>query len=469
MTEAFRPDDYQALVIECNDFNQNRYVGRYTLRGVDAEDIGFSETVDFGTSLGEGEPDPRLLRLLALTCSLSYFKAAAPPMIEISFPAADFEQAYLREVLRGGLGEFAYRNNLARALTPDITAPALDGAGRPATSDSGAGRPATSDSGSVDFGAGQDDWGTGRQPLVPVGGGKDSVVTIEALRSHGFNPTLFSVNKFEPIDRCVEVSGLASLRVTRTIDPALITANAGGAYNGHIPVTAINSVLALIVADANGLGPVVMSNERSSNVGNVDWLGMDINHQWSKSIVYESLLRTTLAGYGLNPDRYFSLLRGLSESEIADRFRLSPQYFRAFVSCNRPFALDPARRHATWCGVCPKCEFVFLLLAPRLGRAQTEAIFGRNLFATLDNVDGIDEIVGLTAHKPFECVGEYYEAAESLVAVLDLDEWRGLPAVERWRACRSEIEAVAMTKPAPDVRNFVPPAYREALSADATA
>ncbi len=139
-----------------------------------------------------------------------------------------------------------------------------------------------------------DDWDAARDPLVPVGGGKDSVVTIEALKRAGMRPMLFSVNKFDPIDRCIEVSGLDSVRVTRTIDRRLIEVNGMGAYNGHVPVTAINSVIGLIVADANGLGPVVLSNERSSNIGNVSWLGHDVNHQWSKSIHYETLLRDTL-------------------------------------------------------------------------------------------------------------------------------------------------------------------------------
>jgi hypothetical protein len=274
---------------------------------------------------------------------------------------------------------------------------------------------------------------------------------------------LFSVNKFAPIDRCIEISGLDSLRVTRAIDRRLIEVNAAGAHNGHVPVTAINSVIGLIVADANGLGPVVFSNEKSSNVGNVSWMGRDVNHQWSKSIEYESLLRNTLTGYGLNPDRYFSLLRRLSESEIADRFRDCPQYFRAFISCNRPFALDPDRRAASWCGHCPKCLFVFALMAPRLGRTEVESIFGQNLFADNDNRAGVADIVGLGEHKPFECVGEYYEAAESLVSVLDDDEWRGLPLVEEFRSRRSEVETVATKHDDESEVDYVPARYAAAL------
>ncbi len=296
MVNTFRPESFDALVIEGYDVGAGGVLNlHYTLRGPDP--VRFTEVIDFGAGLAGAAPHPKLTGLLALTCSLSYYKAAAPPRIEIAFPTSEFEKHYLRTLVEGGLGEFAYRNELPAALSPEITGPDI------------------ADTGDV-----ADAWDPAGTPLVPVGGGKDSVVSIEAFRRHGVKPVLFSVNRYDPIDRCIEVSGLDSVHVRRSIDRALIEANANGAHNGHVPVTAINSVIGLIVADANGFGPVVLSNERSSNVGNIEWLGRDINHQWSKSLAYETLLRDTLSHYGLNPDRYFSLLRGLSESEIADRF-----------------------------------------------------------------------------------------------------------------------------------------------------
>jgi hypothetical protein len=443
MSTTFDPKAFAALTIDGYDYAGGKFTANYTLRGVDpADDVAFTELVDFGAALGDRRPDDRLLGLLALTCSPSYYKAAAPPRIDIAFPTGEFEQQYLRELIAGGLGEFAYRNSLPDALTPTVSGPV--GERGPASSDA---------------------WDADADPLVPVGGGKDSVVTIEALKRHGMRPILFSVNKFDPIDRCIEVSGLESIRVKRAIDRRLIEVNDQGAHNGHVPVTAINSVIGLIVADANDLGPVVLSNERSSNVGNVNWLGRDVNHQWSKSIHYETLLRDTLAQLGFNPDRYFSLLRGLSESEIADRFRACAQYFRVFISCNRPFAIDAGRRGATWCGHCPKCLFVFVLMAPRLGRAEVEAIFGHQLFDVRDNRPGFEDIVGLGVHKPFECVGEYYEAAESLLAVLDDEQWSGLLLVEEFRSRRAELATVAaLNDESGLVVNYVPAKYAATLA-----
>ena len=137
---------------------------------------------------------------------MSYYKAAAPPRIDIAFPTAEFEQRYLRELITGGLGEFAYRNSLPDALAPAVSGPV--GERVAPWSD--------------------DEWDAGRDPLVPVGGGKDSVVTIEALKRDGMRPMLFSVNKFDPIDRCIEISGLDSVRVTRSIDRKLIEVNDAG-------------------------------------------------------------------------------------------------------------------------------------------------------------------------------------------------------------------------------------------------
>ncbi|MEN4480004.1 hypothetical protein [Mycolicibacterium cosmeticum] len=434
----FRPETFDALVIDGYQSSDGALKLQYTLRGPDP--VSFTEVIDFGASLAGAEPHPLLARLLALTCSLSYYKAAAPPRIEIAFPTHEFEKSYLRRLVEGGLGEFAYRNDLPAALSPEVTGPQAE-ATEIAT----------------------DTWDPGATPLVPVGGGKDSVVSIEAFRRHGVKPVLFSVNRYDPIDRCIEVSGLDSVHVRRSIDRRLIEANANGAHNGHVPVTAINSVIGLIVADANGFGPVVLSNERSSNVGNVEWLGRDINHQWSKSIAYETLLRDTLAQYGCNPDRYFSLLRGLSESQIADRFATCTDYFGVFTSCNRLFALDPARRATSWCGHCPKCQFVFVLLAPRLGRARLEEIFGTNLFGDPTQRDGIADILGLGVHKPFECVGEYYEAAEAMLTVLDDDSWHGLPLIDEFGSHRSELEAVAAGQDSTPAEHHIPPRYAKLL------
>jgi hypothetical protein len=104
-------------------------------------------------------------------------------------------------------------------------------------------------------------------------------------------------------------------------------------------------------------------------------------------------------------------------------------------------------------------------MAPRLGRPEVEAIFGRELFEARDNQLGFEDIVGLGVHKPFECVGEYYEAAESLLAVLDDEQWNGLPLVEEFRSRRGDLATVAAAndESGPAV-NYVPARYAATLA-----
>jgi len=99
MSTPFQPRTFDALVIDGHDWAGGRLELNYTLRGPDP--VSFTEVIDFGDT--DTEPDPRLTRLLALTCSLSYYKAAAPPKVEIAFPTHDFEKKYLSALIEGGL------------------------------------------------------------------------------------------------------------------------------------------------------------------------------------------------------------------------------------------------------------------------------------------------------------------------------------------------------------------------------
>lgn len=390
----------QFFSIDGFEFSDGVFEGLYSLVEGDQTHT-FRERIDFREVSVDSIPSQGLLRLLTLACSLSYFKATTMNDIQVQFPLSESELHFLTSLIRNGLAEYAYRNDLPEKLTPSI---------------SGDIRPSISDDA-------RRDWRIDRRPLVAVGGGKDSVVTIEALKLAGMSPLLFSVNQFGPIDRCVEVSGCDYVRVTRRIDPQLRVLNELGAPNGHVPVTAINSLIGLLIADIGGYGPTVMSNEGSANFGNLTWHGLEVNHQWSKSLEFEDLLRSALVDHGLEEDRYFSLLRLFSEIQITERFAHYPEYFSAFTSCNRVFTIDPAARKTTWCGECPKCHFVFLVLAPFISRQQLTEIFGRNLLDDLTNISPYEEIVGIRGNKPFECVGEYDEAAEAFDRLSAQPDW----------------------------------------------
>lgn len=368
------------------------------------DEIHLSETVRFAdvawpVDEGRREVLARLARLLHLLAGVSYFKTAAPPRIAFDpgvggLTGADGPSARLRALLRDvytlGLGEFAYRNDVDVRERGAWPPPA---AGDPAP-------PVTLEP-------------TGRT-LVPIGGGKDSVVALEVVERAGREPVLFSVGRPVPIVDCVAVTGLPHAVATRAMSPNIGDLNASGALNGHVPVTAVVSTIALMAAVLHGADDVAMANERSASEGNLVWDGLEVNHQWSKGAGFERalgvLLRTEVAtGLG-----YRSVLRPAGELAIARAFADLERFHPHFTSCNAVFRIDPARRGVRWCGDCPKCRFVYLALAPSLEPDELTAIFGRDMLDDPEQYDGFADLAGLREHKPFECVGE---EAESLLAM----------------------------------------------------
>ena len=242
--------------------------------------------------------------------------------------------------------------------------------------------------------------------LVPIGGGKDSVVTMELLRKSGAKVTLLRMGGHPLITEMASVAGLPMLTVRRSLAPQLFDLNAQGALNGHVPITAYLSILAVLIALLYDFDGVAMSNERSANEGNVEFKGMTINHQWSKSLDFEKLLRRLLAeSIGTNIE-YFSALRPYSELRIAELFSGFPQYIDHVTSCNANWKiLAEEKTPNRWCGTCPKCAFVFVCMAAYLPEETLKTMFGANLFEKDWLVPLYRELLGTVNFKPFECVG----------------------------------------------------------------
>ena len=364
----------------------------------------FTEVIELPGALDHVDETTRdrVLKLLSLAASLSYFKAFAPGRLHVVEGLTPQERVFLEELTRNGLGEFAYVNDLPEVLETAITGPDL-----PAVAATPTTRP------------------TPRRVLVPVGGGKDSIVSIEALKSAAYDVGLFSVNSYAPIAATAATAGIALQTARRQLDPELFRLNAAGAPNGHVPVTAVNSIVAVLTAMALGYDTVAFSNEASSSYGNVTWHGRVVNHQWSKGLGFERLLRESLPG---TAPEYFSLLRPLTELRIARRFADHRAYHPVFTSCNRAFKLQASDR-TSWCADCPKCRFVFLCLAPFLPGADLLAIFsGRDMFADPAQSAGFLELLGAEGlQKPFECVGEPEECRVALALLREHPDWRDHP------------------------------------------
>ena len=190
---------------------------------------------------------------------------------------------------------------------------------------------------------------------------------------------------FDAIEAAAAVTGLPIVRAARSIDEKVLRSAELGYLNGHVPVTGILSSIAVMAAVFDGRGAVAMSNEWSASMGNLEWNGIVVNHQWSKSLEFEDLFRAAVrAALPIAPDD-FSWLRSRSELWVAQRFAELTEYHRVFRSCNRAFRLDPARRLDHWCGTCDKCCFIDLILSPFLSGAELDAIFdGREPLADPD-------------------------------------------------------------------------------------
>ncbi|MBV9816145.1 MAG: endonuclease domain-containing protein [Alphaproteobacteria bacterium] len=270
-----------------------------------------------------------------------------------------------------------------------------------------------------------------RRTCVPVGGGKDSIVTMECLKQSGEPLVLFSLGDAEPITACIEAAKLPFIRVYRRLDPGIFRLNQAGALNGHVPITGILSAVALASAVMFGCDTVAMSNEHSASAANLSFDGLEINHQYSKSFEFEQDFAQYIKE-SISPSiNYFSLLRPLSEIEIARRFSKYQEYFGVFRSCNTAFRQAQQARGRHWCCDCPKCRFIFLALAPFVAKPDLIEIFGRNLLDDDAQSEGFAELCGLRANKPFECVGEISESTGVMSQLVNDPDWRDDRVVRR--------------------------------------
>jgi hypothetical protein len=365
-------------------------------------DLRFTETLQFpddpNTDAARSPAFLKLLDLTAIVLGVSYFKLRAPLRIETGFPLTDEERDFALDVYSNGLGEFYARNNLNHFGKIQIEAPTDRSKARPS--------PLLKD-----------------RALLPIGGGKDSLVSLELLEAGGLEYTPFAVNPKGPILGSIETSGRTPLYVTRTLDAEMLRLGTEpGYFNGHVPSTAINSMIAALTALLFSYNRIILSNERSASEGNAVHDGREVNHQYSKSLDFERRIAEVLKAATGGALDYFSLLRPYSEAKIGKLFARETRFDHVFSSCNRNFKLS-GHDGPLWCGECPKCHFTFLILAPVMEKARLLSIFGKNLLDIAANERSFRELTGLAGQKPWECVGEIEEAAACLYALTGRPEW----------------------------------------------
>jgi hypothetical protein len=417
--------DYKAFVFESYEFDAKAGEARFHYSFDERERFTHTVYFDFEPAAEySAEALDRVWRSLWLMAGVSYYKLFMPPTIVVKgSKLTDEEAEFFSQTYRLGLGQLCYENKLSLDRVAEFP-----GGGQRANAVGG-------------LGEGGD--------LVALGGGKDSLVSTSILEAGGRDFATFSAVYAPEAGRALsELGGLVGrpfLAMRRRFDPRMLELNHHGAYNGHVPVTAEIMFIGLAAAVLSGRRRVIFSHEASAGEGNVVYEGVEINHQYSKSLEFERAVREHIHS-GVSPDLdVFSLLRPLGELRIAELFAAGPmqRFAGHFTSCNRSF------RHGstgfTWCGECPKCAFVFLALAPFVPKPALVAIWGENLLAKAGLEPTYRELLGLNGHKPFECVGEIDECRQAVRMVVANGEYPeaarfGVPAGEYdWRQLHEDV------------------------------
>ena len=346
---------------------------------------------------------------LHLMLGISYWKLYCPRDIHLNgFTLTKHQADFWNTVYTKGLGEFFYKNHidyhgLVQFPHKNIKASPAQSLELPT------------------------------RALLPLGGGKDSLVSAEMLKARHIPFDVWVTNPHPLHTNLTQHIGAPFYEVHRTLDPKLFEViKSGGAYDGHVPMTAIHSFIYLTCAMLFGYNVVVLSNEKSASYGNVEYLGETINHQWSKSEEFEHILQEYVTGHIAQNLKIFSLLRPYYEIEIARRFvETGRVYFPYFSSCNRNFSYRGSKNPEgkLWCGECPKCAFVFALFAAFLPKTEVVQIFGKDLYADAKLLPTYRELLSLINVKPFECVGTPEETAVAFSRARMRKEFAGEPAM----------------------------------------
>lgn len=365
---------------------------KLTLNYAYNESLTFQETYVFDFEFVRYDPAvlERALQLVFLLAGISYYKVFLAPTTTIQQAQVDDRLAeFLKQTYQNGLGEFFYTNKLDPRTPIDF----------PVTSQEKLNTLSVS----------------GEGLLVGLGGGKDSLVSVELLRGK-VDLATWSMGHQEQLKPLVKTVGLPHYWVKRIIDPQLLELkNNPRAFNGHIPISSLFAAVGVVVAILTGRRDVVVSNESSASEPNLMYQGVPINHQYSKSLEFEGSFQQLLQLQYGEDIRYYSLLRPFTELRIAELFIQTgfEKYKSIFSSCNRAFTQHSYAM--SWCGECPKCAFVFLIFSPFLERSILEELFGgKNLLLDPALEPTYRQLLGIEGTKPLECVGEVKESRAAM-------------------------------------------------------
>lgn len=348
--------------------------------------------------------DPLMKKMifsLGMVELVSYWKITCSPQVVIEAGTLNEDQIlWWKDLYFNGLGEFFYVNKITEADQEGFMEIVCE--------------LGEENKQKNDYGKKQDTKGSEKGVLVPVGGGKDSAVTLELLKSADVPVFAYIINPRGATIHTTESADLDAdhvISVHRTLDKRMLQLNKEGFLNGHTPFSALVAFSTVIAARMAGLSYIALSNESSANESTVQ--GSTVNHQYSKSFKFETDFHRYQTDYLPESAYYFSMLRPLSEFQIAKYFAKQKQYHAIFRSCNAGSKTD------SWCGHCPKCLFVYFILSPFLSREEVKEIFGTDMLEDETMQSTMEQLVGIQEEKPFECVGSRDEINTALVMTID--------------------------------------------------
>ena len=324
---------------------------------------------------------------------ISYYKCCCPEKVVIEAGYLnDYDMKWFKKLFYNGLGEFLYKNNIS--ISEDELFD-FEIKGEEIKLD--------------------DIFYQGYGNLIPVGGGKDSVVSLELLKEYKDDNMCFIINPKGANIECSYVAGYEDdsiVKIKRIIDKNLIDLNSQGFLNGHTPFSSVVAFNAYLMAYLTNKKYIVLSNENSANEATV--IGTNVNHQYSKSYEFEKdFYEFSKNNYGIDI-KYFSLLRPLKEIQIAMLFSKYTKYHKVFKSCN----LGSKGSTWEWCCKCPKCLFVYIMLAAFLNKEEMEEMFGKDLLNDVELEKDFIELIGEGETKPFECVGSISEVVYAINKII---------------------------------------------------
>lgn len=297
------------------------------------------------------------------------------------FHTARFEDLWRTVLLKAG-AQWRYENDLTEYRGPRfVSEPARGGF-----------EPASAERGFV-------------KALCFCGGGKDSLAMLKLFESAGvaFSAYWYShptYGEAEPqlklIRRLLDSSVPMRKHNAELMDEFAASFGQETTLCAETPISIFS---ALPVVLQHGYEWMVLGNERSADDPNLRWerTGESVNHQWGKSLEAEILISDYIREELISNVRSFSALRPLHDALIFRLLKRHPEAVKTTHSCNRK---------KPWCHCCAKCAYVGLGFLAYLPFEVASEMTPPDLFDDPANQVFFEQLLGLAAHKPFECVGE---------------------------------------------------------------